>query len=114
MTDNSPLVWTNQNSITAVDRSQPVTVTWTGGVPGTYVLIGGGSTTISVSASFICYASVEAGRFTVPPYVLLAMPAASGGINLLNQGNPQTFSATGLDLTFAVAEVEDSIGVPFN
>jgi hypothetical protein len=112
--DPSPLVWTNQSAITAVDRSKAVTVTWTGGVPGTYVLIGGGSTTVAVSASFLCYAPVSAGQFTVPSYVLQAMPVAGGGINLLNQSIPQTFKASGLDLTFAVAEVEASISVPFN
>jgi hypothetical protein len=77
-------------------------------------LIGGGSTTVAVSGSFLCYAPVSAGQFTVPSYVLQAMPVASGGINLLNQSNPQTFKANGLDLTFAVAEVEASISVPFN
>ncbi len=114
VTDSSPLVWTNQSAITAVNRAQGVTVTWTGGVPGTYVSISGGATTIAVSGTFLCYAPVEAGQFTVPPYVLQAIPAANGGINLLNQGNPQTFQATGLDTTFAIAETESSISVPFN
>jgi uncharacterized protein (TIGR03437 family) len=112
--DTSPLVWTNQTAITAVNRAQGVTVTWTGGVPGTYVLIGGGSTTISASATFDCYAPVADGKFTVPPYILQAMPVAAGGINLLNQSNPQTFSASGLNMTFAVAETESSISVPYN
>ena len=112
--DTSPLVWTNQTAITAVNRAQGVTVTWTGGIPGTYVSIGGGSTTISASATFICFAPVADGKFTVPPYILQSMPVASGGINLLNQSNPQTFSASGLNMTFAVAETESSISVPYN
>lgn len=114
VTDNSPLVWTNQSAITAVNRSQGVTVNWTGGIPGTYVLIAGGSTTIAVSATFDCYAPVSASTFTVPPYVLLAMPVANGGINLGNASSNVTFNATGLNYTTAVAEVEDSISVPFN
>ena len=114
VTDNNPLVWTNQSAITAVNRSQGVTVNWTGGIPGTYVTIAGGSTAVSVSATFLCFAPVSAGTFTVPSYVLLAMPAANGGINLVNQSNNVTFVASGINYTNAVAEVEDSISVPFN
>jgi uncharacterized protein (TIGR03437 family) len=114
VSDPNPLVWTNQQAITAVDRTKPVTVTWSGGIPGTYVQIGGGSTTINVSATFLCIAPVEAGTFTIPTYVLLATPVANGGINLINQSNPQTFPASGLNTTFAVAETESSISVPFN
>jgi uncharacterized protein (TIGR03437 family) len=114
VSDPSPLVWTNQSSITAVDRTQPLTVTWSGGIPGTYVQIGGGSTIVSASATFLCIAPVEAGTFTVPSYVLLASPAASGGVNVINQSAPVTFAASGLGSTEAVAETESSISVPFN
>ncbi len=36
--------WTNQSAAAAVDRMQGLLYTWTGGLPGTYVLIGGTST----------------------------------------------------------------------
>ncbi len=114
VTDNNLLVWTNQAAITAVNRSQDLTITWTGGVPGTYVQIGGGSSTVAVSGSFLCFAPVSAGQFTIPSYVLEAMPVASGGINLINQSLPQTFQATGLNTTSATAEVELSVSAPFN
>ena len=114
VSDPSPLVWTNQAAITSVNRNQDVTVTWTGGIPGTWVLIGGGSTTISVSGTFVCYAPVSAGQFTIPSYVLLASPVGSGGISLINQSNNQPFHASGLDISTAVAETESSISVPFN
>ena len=114
VSDPSPLVWTNQAAITSVNRNQDLTVTWTGGIPGTWVLVGGGSTTISVSGTFICYVPVSAGQFTIPSYVLLASPVGNGGINLINQSNNQPFQATGLDYTTAVAETESSISVPFN
>jgi uncharacterized protein (TIGR03437 family) len=113
VSDPRPLVWTNQTAITEVDRTQPVTVTWTGGVPGTYVQIGGGSTTIDASATFLCIAPVEAGQFTIPTYVLAATPAGSGGINLINQSAPVAFPASGMQATYAVAETESSISVPF-
>ena len=114
VSDPSPLVWTNQTAITSVNRSQDVTVTWTGGIPGTWVQIGGGSTTIGVSGTFICFAPASAAKFTIPSYVLLASPVGSGGINLINQSNNQPFQASGLDLPYAVAETESSISVPFN
>ena len=114
VSDPSPLVWTNQTSITSVNRNQDLTVTWTGGIPGTWVQVGGGSTTVSVSGTFICFVPVSAGQFTIPSYVLLASPVGSGGINLINQSNNQPFQATGVDYTTAVAETESSISVPFN
>jgi hypothetical protein len=89
-------------------------VTWSGGIPGTYVQIGGGSTIISTSATFLCIAPVEAGTFTIPSYVLLASPVGSGGINLINQSKPVTFAESGLQTTYAVAETESSVSVPFN
>ena len=113
VSDPQPLVWTNQTAITAVDRTTPVTVTWSGGIPGTYVQIGGGSTVVSASATFLCIAPVEAGTFTIPAYVLEATPVGSGGINLINQSAPVYFPASGLGVTFAVAETESSISVPF-
>jgi len=114
VSDPSPLVWTNQAAITSVNRSQNVTVTWTGGIPGTWVQIGGGSTTISASGTFVCFAPVSAGTFTIPSYVLLASPVGNGGINLINQSNNQPFTASGLNISTAVAETESSISVPFN
>jgi uncharacterized protein (TIGR03437 family) len=114
VSDPSPLVWTNQTAITAVNRSQNVTVTWTGGIPGTWVQIGGGSTTINASGTFLCFAPVSAGQFTIPSYVLLASPVGNGGISLINQSNNQPFHASGLDISTAVAETESSISVPFN
>jgi hypothetical protein len=114
VSDPSPLVWTNQTAITSVNRSQDVIVTWTGGIPGTWVQIGGGSTTINASGTFICLAPVSAGRFTIPSYVLMASPVGNGGISLINQSNNQPFTASGLDISTAVAETEASISVPFN
>ena len=114
VSDPSPLVWTNQTAITSVNRNQDVKVTWTGGIPGTWVQIGGGSTTISVSGTFLCFAPVSAGQFTIPSYVLLASPVGNGGINLINQSNNEPFHANGLDISTAVAETESSISVPFN
>jgi uncharacterized protein (TIGR03437 family) len=95
-------VWTNAAQIASVTRTQGVTVTWTGGATGSYVIISGGSgTTVggkTVTGSFTCEAPVSAGQFTVPVPVLLSLPAASNGnLGLYTSVGTQTFSASGLD-----------------
>jgi hypothetical protein len=82
-----------------------VNVTWTGGAPGTYVGISGvSSSTVNgrnISVSFSCQAPVSAGQFTVPPPVLLALPAGNNGsLDVGNYSNIKTFTATGLDLGY--------------
>ncbi len=103
----APLVWTNMSSITSVNRSQGVTVNWTGGGTGTYVSItGSSSATINgqfTLVGFTCSAPVSAGTFTVPPPVLLALPAGNGSLSVGNSTNPQTFTASGLDIGYAFA-----------
>jgi hypothetical protein len=89
----SPLLsWTNQPAATTVTRSQGLNVTWSGGAAGSYVQIGGSSSSSNVSASYTCIAPVAAGQFTVPTYILQAMPAGSGTTSVEN-----TFSAKGLN-----------------
>src|SRR5205823_3513370 len=71
----APIVWTNQTNITAVNRGQGVTVTWSGGAPGTFVTITGSSAATvngrNLSTAFTCQAPVSALSFTVPSHVLL-------------------------------------------
>ncbi len=95
--------WTNQSAAATVNRAQGLTVTWTGGNPGTVVYIGGSFTVTPSSASspglsvgYGCRSAVEAGQFTVPSYILLGLPAGSGGTTVNHQVD-LTFSATGLD-----------------
>lgn len=93
------LQWTNQAADGTVVRASGVTVTWTGGSPGTYVTINGSSSGASSFGSFTCLAPVAAGTFTVPPYVLATLPTttAGGSLSLANYTVPQQFTATGLD-----------------
>jgi uncharacterized protein (TIGR03437 family) len=114
---NNPLVWTNMSSTTSISRSQGVTINWTGGASGTYVYIYGsssntsGSTTLSVS--FECYAPVSANQFTVPSYVLLALPPSGAGTGNgslgVSNGASSQFAASGLSTGYASA----SAGVSF-
>jgi len=98
----NPFTWTNQSSITAVARSQGVTVNWTGGFPNTTMQILGTSTVGSDTVSFTCQAPIAAGQFTIPPQILLALPASTtGSLSLNNNTTPHSFSASGLDYTNA-------------
>ncbi|MBI4464977.1 MAG: hypothetical protein HY647_09760 [Acidobacteria bacterium] len=104
------LVWTNQSSITTVNRAQGVEVTWSGGDPNGSVIIYGASEdpTGEVGAVFLCVERVSAGRFTVPPAVLLSLPASGSEESFLLVGsstNPTRFTATGLDAGYMVSIV---------
>ena len=102
-----PFVWTNQSSISTVNRAAGLTVTWSGGDPAGYVTIAGSSTAYgtnaasTVTVSFTCTARVSDGAFTVPPVVLLAVPPSSalpgttivlpGVLTVTSVGSAQTF-----------------------
>ncbi len=108
-----PLTWTNESSISAVTESQGQLITWTGGATGTYVEISGSSSSadFSVSASFVCLAPVGDQKFTVPSYVLLALPTGTGSLGVFNFSTLVKFTATGIDYGYAEAGVlsEESV-----
>ena len=109
------MTWINASSDGTINRANGVTVTWTGGAAGTYVHITGSASTGSgFSAYFICNAPASAGTFTVPPGVLLALPAGSGGLEVSDYTNPQPFTATPLDFAFAEAFTSTSINATYN
>lgn len=90
--------WTNQGAAATIDRTQGFLYTWTGGLPGTYVLLSGTSSTSSgLSAGYSCRVPVELGQFTVPSYILLGLPAGSGGSAAQQYDTYTSFSASGLD-----------------
>ena len=111
------LVWSNQGSISTVTRSQGLTVTWTGGDPNGEALIIGFAiqSTPQVGAKFICTAPTKAGQFTVPPAVLLALPASSTAAQLSVGGitAPVTFVAPGLDSGYAFSVASTSQNVAY-
>jgi uncharacterized protein (TIGR03437 family) len=92
----SPLVWSNMSSISAVTRASGQAISWTGGAPNSYVIMSGSSSNSTASASFTCYAPASAGQFTVPSYVLLALPASANGSLLVENAVTSTFTASGL------------------
>ncbi len=87
---------------TTVTRSNGMTVTWTGGEPN-------GSVRIVVSSAFdgsfatgrqaFCQAPAKAGTFTIPSYILTALPAGNfGGIVLQPAAASVPFTASGIAL----------------
>jgi hypothetical protein len=109
----NPPVWNNQDALSNIPRSQDMTVTWSGGVVGAYISILGSSANPAngAGAEFICTERAEAGTFTVPSWVLSAMPAsgvdpsvggtAVGFLTLQSTlAQPVRFQATGTDVGF--------------
>ena len=113
---NSVLNWTNQNAAASITRSSGLLVAWSGGASGTYVSITGTSAASSSSplASFTCLAPISAGQFTVPAYILAALPAGSGSVTVNNSTNYQTFTASGLNYGAAQAIVGVQVNSTFN
>ena len=116
---SNPMTWTNQSSLASINRSQPATVTWTGGDTQGYVLITGTSTSPQnangangpVSAGFNCLAPVAPGQFTVPPYIMLGLPAGTGALSVENATTPVPFSASGIDFGYGFAAFYTSLRV---
>lgn len=97
---STQLNWTNQN-LPSITRSQGATITWTGGYPNGMVQIFGAVGDPSIQ--FYCNAPSSAGQFTIPPSILLALPAGFGDLAVSTLTAPQPVTATGLDMPFVVA-----------
>jgi uncharacterized protein (TIGR03437 family) len=103
------LDWTNQNSVSTINESQGQPITWTGGATGTYVVIGGQSSTSPPlgdepqTVIFDCFVPVGNQQFTIPSYVLLALPQGKGTLGITNSATPVAFAATGISHGVAMA-----------
>jgi hypothetical protein len=107
MTIPEPIVWPAASTLTTINRSQPLTITWTGGSPGATVAVTGRSAAApngGVGAAFICWADATAGTLTVPAAVLSALPPSflqnnnqSGSITIQQQMFVGRFNVSGID-----------------
>lgn len=77
--------WTNKDAITAVDRSRPLQINWSGAAADDLVVINGVAGTAAASSTsafdgtvFTCIARGNANSFSVPVSVLEQMPAVAG------------------------------------
>jgi len=107
----APLNWTNRDQITIVNRSQPLTLNWSGATNGqTFSILGMESDLPSNSSEvFLCVTAPGASSFTIPSQVLSALPASqptalkSKGAIYLVATNDAAFSASGLTVARAAA-----------
>jgi uncharacterized protein (TIGR03437 family) len=105
----SPLAWSNMDSVGNIPRTQDLLVTWTGGGTDDLVTVLGSSASpdIKAGSDFICVEHASAGSFTVPSWVLSALPASGsvdglpvGFLFVASSGQPSRISGTGMDLGF--------------
>jgi uncharacterized protein (TIGR03437 family) len=94
----------------SVTRSSGLTVSWSGGSANEYIELDGLSATdntYTYGASFQCTASAGSGSFTIPPSVLLALPAGnSGGLYFRPTVMPLNLTGTGLAVTYLNSQYE--------
>lgn len=108
------LAWTNQSAAATITRANGLSVAWTGGASGTIVTITGSSASNGAVGAFTCVAPVGAGQFTVPAYVLSALPAGTGTVVVANNTGYQQFTATGLDIGFAEGYISFGVNSTYN
>jgi hypothetical protein len=106
---SSILSWSNQSDSATVTRASGQTYNWTGGAPGTFVIMSGISVSNGALGSYSCIAPAEAKTFTVPPYILSGLPPGSGQSSILNSTGMNPFDATGLDIGLAFGFVTFSV-----
>lgn len=109
------LVWTNRTQLTTVNRTNGVTLTWTGGEPTQLIFIGGSSfdpNNPAAARSFQCYANQSAGQFTVPASILNQLPPSvsfgvppfavtfPGSLSISSVGKLAMTGASGMDVVF--------------
>jgi uncharacterized protein (TIGR03437 family) len=108
----SRLAISNKSALASVNRTIPLTVTWTGGVAGNYFLIGGGS----IDSYFACAGDAGAGTFTIPAYILSSINATTGASGFLwISPNPLSnqIAIPGIDLAYFTDASSDSVSVAF-
>ena len=99
--------WTNEKTVgtSAIDRSQPLTITWTGGDPNGFVDItaigstatasGGPVTGVTPGTLVECLVPASAGTFTIPTFVLSALPSTQASASIIPPGELLVGPATG-------------------
>jgi uncharacterized protein (TIGR03437 family) len=110
------IVWTNQASVKTVNRSQPLTVTWSGGTNPGYVVVGGYVTSNTNGlVGFVCTEDVTKGTFTIPSFVLSVLPAAPRGGEMFISPHPLSHPVTipGVDLAYFMDGSNDPKPVVF-
>jgi uncharacterized protein (TIGR03437 family) len=103
------LSWSNQSDSATIARASGQTYNWTGGAPGTFVIMSGSSVSNGAKGSYSCIAPAEAKTFSVPSYILSGLPAGSGQSSIQNSTGLHAFDETGLDRGFVFGFVTFSV-----
>ncbi len=120
----TPVVWTNRDQITAVNRASGLNLTWSGGDASKLILIAGAATNTATkaAAAFFCFVPSTPGQFTIPASTLGNLPETTSdpenALGLLLVGSVPaagypTFTANSLDLGLIFNAVLSAKTVPF-
>ncbi len=118
------LTWTGRNNLNSVDRSVPLTLSWTGAPSGSGLFVAGGNIDIPTnsSAAFFCSVPPGASSFTVPEFILGAIPGTENlvtrslgalYVGAWNIANPATFHSSSLDFGAVISVVVSGKTVVF-
>ena len=110
------IVWTNKSAVSSVDRSQPQTITWSGGSNPGYVLIGGYSDSMNHEPSgFLCTEDATKGSFTIPGFILSALQVTGTRGVLFIGPHPlsQPVTIPGIDVAYFADASSDSKSVTY-
>jgi len=106
------VVWTNKAAISSVDRSQPLTVTWSVTTSPRYVIVGGYSfSDTSGSGGFVCTEDASVGSFTIPSFILSLLPAGTGEMFISPHPLSHQVTIPGVDLAYFMDGSNDSRSV---
>jgi hypothetical protein len=108
------LTWTNRDQISMVNRSQGLTVNWSGANSDLTVAVAGGNVDLPTNSTAIFFCSAPAGAtsLTVPAAILANVPPTRTNIlqsksvvyvGTLPLGNGGALRATGLDASVALS-----------
>lgn len=101
-------------SSSPIDRTQPLTIAWSGGDSNGWVDIQGYARVGTYNVSFECAAPTSAGQFTIPSSILLAMPTGPGQFQVNTFPFTSNLDAVpGLDVALDFSEYHTQVQVFF-
>ena len=116
-------VWTNRVAASAIDRTKPLTLQWTGGDPAGFVFINlyavSTSSVLTTSVLAQCHAPVAPGQFTIPASILLNFPltqsdvgAGTANLTVIAYSPIQLLTVPGLDAAYGanVVGISETVG----